>query len=319
MTAQLSAQTGQDRHDTHWWAEVPPVYGSAVMATGIVSIGLHLTGFEPLSKVLMWIAAVVWVVLAVAFAQRLVRDPRGWSQSADTPPALTAVAATAVLGTRLTMFDWYAVAGVLLVIAAAAWPVLLIAVIRHWGRRMPGAAFLVCVATQGLAVLAGNLAPKGGDWLMWAALALFGLGLLLYLDALRRFDFGQVLTGAGDHWVAGGALAISAVAGSKLVASPLWTGWAHTTLRTTTLVVLGFALAWYAVLAAAEIYRPRLHYDIRRWATVFPLGMTAVACVLVSAAAGIGWLDDLGRVLLWIGFAAWTLTAIGFARAQSAR
>jgi tellurite resistance protein TehA-like permease len=286
------------------------------MATAIVSIGLHLAGFEVLSRILMWLAAVVWVFLAALFGTRLVRDPKGWKAGADTPPALTAVAATTVLGTREAMFGWTEVAAVLLVIAVLAWPVLLAAVILHWGRHMPGAAFLVCVATQGLAVLAATIAPDYGDWLLDAGLALFLLGLLLYVDALLRFDFGQVLAGAGDQWVAGGAMAISAVAGAKLLGSGLWSGSAHTALRTATLVVLGVALAWYAVLAVAEVYRPRPHYDIRRWATVFPLGMTAVASLLTSTAAKVAWLDTLGRVLVWIAFAVWGLTLIGFIRSR---
>ncbi|WP_449345596.1 hypothetical protein [Streptomyces narbonensis] len=33
-----------------WWAELPPAAGAAVMATCILSVGLHLTGFEALSR-----------------------------------------------------------------------------------------------------------------------------------------------------------------------------------------------------------------------------------------------------------------------------
>jgi hypothetical protein len=34
-----------------WWAGRPPAAGAAVMATGIVSVGLHLTGHEVLSGI----------------------------------------------------------------------------------------------------------------------------------------------------------------------------------------------------------------------------------------------------------------------------
>ncbi|GCD95701.1 membrane protein [Embleya hyalina] len=302
------------------WVAVPPAFGSVVMATGIVSIALFAAGFRTLSVLFMWLDVGVWVLLAAAFGARALRDPRGWRTAAATPPALTAVAATTVLGTRLVLFGWTDTACVLLALAAVVWPVLLVDVVTHMGHRMPGAVFLVCVATQGLGVLAGQLALVGeGDWLAWAALVLYGLGLALYVLACTRFDFRQVLTGAGDHWVAGGALAISAVAGSKLVASPVWTGPAHDALRTLTLVVLGLALAWYAVLAVGELVRPRPHYDTRRWATVFPLGMTAAACLLLSTAAHVSWLDPLGRVLLWIAVAAWTLTGIGLLRDLAGR
>lgn len=114
--------------------------------------------------------------------------------------------------------------------------------------------------------------------------------------------------GAGDHWVAGGALSLCALAGSKLTASPVWTGSAHATLRTVTLALLALSLVWYVVLLAAELRHPRPRYDIRRWATVFPLGMTATACLSVADPAGIAWLRPLGEVLLWIAVAAWLLT-----------
>ncbi|MFI5660939.1 hypothetical protein [Streptomyces sp. NPDC051684] len=96
--------------------------------------------------------------------------------------------------------------------------ILLYAVVRHWKRRMPGVVFLSCVATQGLAVLAATLcAELTVAWLGYAAMVAFWGGLVAYVAALRHFDLPQVVTSAGDHWVAGGALAISALAAAKLV------------------------------------------------------------------------------------------------------
>ncbi|MFF7457173.1 tellurite resistance/C4-dicarboxylate transporter family protein [Kitasatospora sp. NPDC008115] len=296
------------------WDAVPPATGAAVMATGIISVGFHLAGFDALSIADLWIAGVLWLLLALAFVALLLADRSGWTTRSHTPPALTAVAATTVLGVRLDQLGWTVVAEALLAVAAVAWPVLLVSVLRHLGRRMPGAAFLICVATQGLAVLAATLAPHTADWLAWAALPVFVLGLLLYGDALRRFDLGQVTAGPGDHWVAGGAMAISALAASKLLASGVWSGGAHTVLRVVTLVLLGVALAWYAVLAVAELLRPRLHYDLRRWSTVFPLGMTAVASLSTATAARVDWLEPLGRALLWVAAAVWLVVAVGALR-----
>lgn len=296
-----------------WWAELPPAAGAAVMATGIVSVGLHLVGHETLSLVALAAAAAVWLVLAADFCVCFLRDRPRWHAQADTPAALTAVAATAVLGTRLSALGLHTLALALLALAAALWPFLLGSVLRRWGRRMPGGVFLGCVATQGLAVLAATLAAAGeGDWLGWAALVLFCLGLPLYGQALVRFDFRQVWTGAGDQWIAGGALAISALACSRLTASALWTGGAHDALRTATLVLLGLALAWYAVLLAAEVVRPRPYYDLRRWATVFPLGMAAAATLSTGAAAHVSGLRTPGEVLLWVAVAAWVLTLTVF-------
>ncbi|MFJ9445719.1 hypothetical protein ACIRRH_28230 [Kitasatospora sp. NPDC101235] len=170
---------------------MPPAAGSAVIATGIVSVGLHLTGQEVLSYLLLALAAGLWVLLAAAFA----------------------------------------------------------------------------------------------------------------------------LT--GDQWVIAGALSISALAAGKLTALPDWTPGLHGVLRITTWVLLGLALTGYAVLLAAELRSPRPAYDVRRWATVFPLGMTAVATLIAATATKVDWLRPFGRVLLWIAAGAWLLTAVGFLVAAS--
>ncbi|MFF1782104.1 hypothetical protein [Streptomyces virginiae] len=191
------------------------------MATGIVSIGLHLVGQEALSLILLVLAALVWLALAVDFTRRLRRDRNRWKTEADTPPALTAVAATTILGTWFALLGRSIVAVAALVVAVLVWPVLLTAVMQHWRRRLPGTVFLVCVATQGLAVLGGSLAvllPSG--WLAWPALVCFGPGLALYPLAFVRFDRGQIRSGAGDQWVAGGTLAICAFAGSSCWSCP---------------------------------------------------------------------------------------------------
>ncbi|MFC8514157.1 tellurite resistance/C4-dicarboxylate transporter family protein [Streptomyces sp. NPDC057257] len=307
-----------------WWAGRPPAAGGAVMATGIVSVGLHLAGYEVVSRVALVIVCAAWLGLAADFAGRLAWDRERWRAEAGSPAALTAVAATTVLGTRFSALGWQTLAEALLALAAVLWPVLVVDVVRHWGRRMPGAVFLCCVATQGLAVLSAALAgAEAVAWLAHAALVLFWLGLVLYGFALARFDLRQVLEGAGDHWVAGGALAISALAGSKLVAADsarlyLWNDDDRGVLRAVTLSLLVLDLAWYAVLLVAEAARPRLRYDVRRWSTVFPMGMTAAATLSIAAALDVSWLDGPGRALLWIAVAAWLAVATGAVAAARA-
>lgn len=297
-----------------------PGAGAVVMATGIISVGLGRLGHASLSGAALAVTALVWVVLAAAFALRLGWDRAGWQAVAASPPGLTAVAASCVLGTRLSLFGWQTVAEILLALSAAVCPWLLVSVLRHWKRRMPGVVFLVCVAAESLAVLAITLSlAEHSEWLASAALAACALGIVLYLAALPRFGFRQVTVGAGDQWISGGAIAIAALTTAKLSTSPVWTGGAHSALRTGAYVLLSLDLAWCAVLALAEIAYPRPHYDLRRWSTVFPLGMTAEATLFTSDATGTRWLHGLGAVLLWISVAAWLLAAAGAARASAAR
>ncbi|RPF35704.1 voltage-gated anion channel [Streptomyces sp. TLI_185] len=294
------------------------------MATGTVSVGLHMTAYEVLSRVVLGLACVAWVVLAAGFGVRLVRGPERWRAEAGTPGALTAVAATAVLGTRFSALGRQTLAEALLALAAVLWPLLLVQAARRWRRPMPGTVFLCCVATQGLAVLGATLAgAEATAWLAHAALVLFWLGLVLYGCALALFDLREVTQGPGDQWVAGGALALSALAGSKLVAADsarlyLWNDDDRGVLRAVTLALLVLDLAWYAVLLVAEAVRPLHGYDVRRWATVFPLGMTAAAVLSVAAALDAPRLKGPGEVLLWIAVAAWLAVAAGAVTAARA-
>ncbi|MFJ8536242.1 tellurite resistance/C4-dicarboxylate transporter family protein [Streptomyces sp. NPDC093591] len=324
MPATTTAATTSTSPLHTWWSQRPPTAGAAVMATGILSVALHQTGHETLSRITLTLACATWLALAGDFLTRLLRDRDRWLKEAATPAALTAIAATTVLGTRFTTLGWQPLAKALLALAALLWPVLLVQVVRHWHPRMPGAVFLGCVATQGLAVLGATLAASEATaWLAHTALALFWLGLLLYVIALTRFDLRQVAHGPGDHWVAGGALAISALAGSKLIAADsarlyLWNDDADSALRTVTVALLVLDLAWYAALLIAEIAWPRPRYDVRRWATVFPMGMTAAATLSVAATVDVPWLKTPGDVLLWIAVAAWLAVTAAALRAYTA-
>ncbi|MYS13255.1 hypothetical protein [Streptomyces sp. SID4982] len=300
-----------------WVAERPPAAGAAVMATAVVSIGLRLAGVEVVSRIFLALACLAWLTLAVTFALRLAGQRGRWTEEARDPAALTAVAATAVLGTRISLLGVQPLAEALLALSALLWPVLLFAVLRHWGQRMPGTVFMCCVATQAVAVLAATLAgAEATAWLARTALVLFWLGLLLYALAMPRFDTRQVIEGPGDHWIAGGALSVSALAGARLISADsarlyLWNKDDSEVLHQVTAILLVLDLACYAVLLLAELARPRPRYGLLRWATVFSMGMTAAATLAVAAALDVAWLSGPGKVLVWVAVAVWLAAAVG--------
>ncbi|MFI1162308.1 tellurite resistance/C4-dicarboxylate transporter family protein [Streptomyces sp. NPDC020801] len=300
-----------------WLAQRLPTAGAAVMATGIVSVGLYLAGYALLSLVVLAVACVGWLALAADFAVRLLRDRSRWRAEAGAPGALNAVAATTVLGTGFSALGRQTLAEALLALAVVLWPGLMVLVVPHCRRPMPGLVFLSCVATEGLAVLGATLAKAVATaWLAHTALVMFWLGLALYVFALTCFDLRQVVEGHGDQWVAGGALAISALASAELIAAGnagmyLWNNDDNGVLRTTTVGLVVLDLCWYAVLLVAELVRPRLGYDERRWSTVFPMGMSAAALLSVAAALVVPGLRGPGEALLWIAMAAWLAVAAG--------
>ncbi|MDQ2896573.1 MAG: hypothetical protein M3Y09_13175, partial [Actinomycetota bacterium] len=87
------------------------------MGTGIVSIALSLDGHETISRVLLILDAIVWLALAVLLPARATRDRERFLTDVRTPAALTSVAGTAVLGTRLAILGWQWAGVALLVIA----------------------------------------------------------------------------------------------------------------------------------------------------------------------------------------------------------
>jgi tellurite resistance protein TehA-like permease len=293
---------------------LPPASGAVVMGTGIVSVALSLDGRETLSRILLVICAVAWVILGLLLAARVSRERERVHQEARSPAALTGVAGTEVLGTRLTLLGWTWAAVALLVIGFALWVVLLWPVLANWVVPTIGVSLVLTVSTESLAVLSAALAaPEHAPWLAVAALAPFILGLAFYVFVIARFDFRQIVVGHGDHWITGGALAIStlAIARITLAADTLHTlSGAVGTLEDLTIVLWGLSIAWLPVLVIAEIVRPRPGYDVRRWATVFPVGMYAACSGLGGSAAHAVVMTDFARVWVWVALAVWVVVFV---------
>jgi tellurite resistance protein TehA-like permease len=293
-----------------------PAAGAAVMSTGILSTATHMAGLRALSLGLLALAVVGELVLGAGLTRQLLRNRPQVVADAATPASLTGVAATSVIGARVAALGWTGVVWGLLAAAALLWLVLLPLVLLRWQVPTVGASFLVCVATEALAVLAA-IAGTGTRPVLVGALAAFLLGLVLYAVVVARFDWRQLKVGAGDHWVLTGALAIAGLAGAELVESSTRGGLLHglrQPLRVLDLALWVAAVAGYLLLAVCELRWPRPRYDIRRWATVFPMGMTAAATFAVAGAERVPELTVLGHVLLWPGVAAWALVAAGALR-----
>jgi hypothetical protein len=259
------------------------------MGTGIVSEALALDGHPALSDVLLAIAVALAVALGAVLVAALRADRRAVARAAATPASLTVVAALGVLGTRLTQVGSRGIGIALLALAIACWVPLLVAVLRAWHRPAGGGVFLVSVATQAIAVVAATLGARG------LGLVLLVTGLGLYAFALGSFDLAEIRRGRGDQWVAGGALAIAALAAAACA------------LRAVSHVLWGVAMVWLPVLIAGEVLAPRRGFDPRRWSTVFPVGMYAA----MSHAVGV---TAFARAWTWVAVAVWAVVAVASLR-----
>lgn len=295
---------------------IPPGSGAVVMGTGIVSIDLTLGGQERLSLVPLAVAGIAWVLLGALLAWRLLRARARFLREASLPASLTGVAGTAVLGTRLVLLGWSWAGAVMIGIAALLWLALVGQVLRHWVTPTVGTSFVLTVSTESLAVLLAALGAEGGlGWLVILALAPLSLGVGFYVFIARRFDLRQLLVGRGDHWVSGGALAISTLACGRVTqaAQSLGVLGGGREFAAPTLALWILAIAWLPALVAGELASRRVLYDTRRWSTVFPVGMYAACSFATGEASGIGAFTDFARTWTWVGLAVWAAVLVAMA------
>ena len=297
---------------------IPPASWTVVMGSGVVSIDLAADRQAVLSAILLWFAAAAWLLLVIVLGVPLVYQRDRFAREARSPASLTAAAGTAVLGTRLVMQDYRVAAAALLAVAAIAWALFLTPVLRHWETPTTGISFVVGVAAGGLAVLSAALAVAyRAGWLVSVAVLFLLLGLGCYVFTVARFGLGQLLSGQGDQWVAGGALAICALAAGQATAAASALGWfrhQHQVLTTGTLVLWCLAMVWLFPLVSCEILRPRLRYDVRRWATVFPVGMYAACSFAVGQVTGDAGITGFARVWTWVAFTVTVVVLAGLSR-----
>ena len=313
-----------------------PGYFALVMATGIISVGTHLENHRLVSDVLLVVCAVAFVVLLALTIARLAVYPAAVvSDFLDPRRAFgffTFVAGTNVLGVRLGVAGHSSVTAGLLVASGLAW--LVLGYVVPWtavlGREerpvvatANGTWFIWVVASQSVAVAAATIEPVFDQVrreLAVLAIMSWSVGVALYCAAglivslrLMLYEFGpEELT--PPYWVSMGALAITVLAGARIVQmadAPM--------VAVTRGLVAGLAVVFWAfatwlipVLVAAGWWRHArcgvpLVSDATLWSMVFPLGMYAVAGIYLGRADHLPLVEGVGRAALWVALAVWAL------------
>ena len=313
-----------------------PGYFALVMATGIISVGMNLEGFDTLSGALVVVCATAFVVLLALTCWRFVAFRGAVAEDFMDPRRafgfFTFVAGTNVLGVRLGTTGSYTATAVLLTCAGLVW--LVLGYVVPWtavlGRAQRpvvatanGTWFIWVVASQSVAVAAATVEPvfeTGRRELALLAITSWSVGVFLYAAAgitvamrLMLYEFGpEELT--PPYWVSMGALAITVLAGARIVEmadAPM--------VSATRDLIAGLAVVFWAfatwlipVLVAAGWWRHvrrrvPLRYEATLWSIIFPLGMYAVAGIYLGRADRLPLVELVGRVELWVAFAAWLL------------
>lgn len=321
-----------------------PAYFAMVMATGIVSIASHQQGMLSVATALVWLNVAVFIVLWLANLARLLRYPREMANDlADHNRGVgffTAAAGACVLAAQLiVVFGAYGAAEVLGWLGIALWAGLSYAIFTTLvvkeskpplAEGINGGWLTAVVATQSVANLGILLLPRFVRhrelvlfccltlWLSGGMLYIWMISIIFYRYTFFKFSPADLMP---PYWINMGAMAISALTGTTLIAHaaewrllerllPFLEGftlffWATATWWIPMLVVLG---VWRHVFKRFEIT-----YDPLYWGAVFPLGMYAACTFRVAEVTALPELMAIPRIFSVAALAAWTATFMGFA------
>jgi len=85
-------------------------------------------------------------------------------------------------------------------------------------------------------------------------------------------------------------------------------------LKLTTVVLWALTIVWLPALLIGEAVWPRPRYDLRRWSTVFPLGMYAACSFAAGSVAHAPPITQFARVWIWAALAVWVIVSLAMAR-----
>ena len=329
---------------------LPPLYFSLVMATGIVSIAAHFEGFETIAKLLLWVNIPAYGTLWLLYLLRLILFPKPFvGDFFDFPRGVgyfTIVAGTCVLGSQINIVGTNSdIAGWLWLFGLVLWPLIIYGIFSCFtvvrdkpdlAEGINGGWLVSVVACQGVSLLGSQLAthfaPKQElvmfvallGWLIGGMLYIWIISLIFYRSMFLHMEPAEY---SSPYWINMGAVAISTLAGSLLVLNAEQAPFVEEILpfvKGLTLLFWATATAWIPQLVVLGIWRYFIkHYPFRYtpmdWGMVFPLGMYTVCTHMLAKAVNIPWLEVIPSFFVYFALAAWFVTALNYLRSWAVR
>ncbi|MEK5037636.1 tellurite resistance/C4-dicarboxylate transporter family protein [Sporosarcina sp. FSL K6-3457] len=311
-------------------------YFSVVMATGALSIALHLLGIHTIAKGLLYVNITIYLLLWMLTILRLVyyfpRVMKDITSHSNGPGFFTLIAGTCVFGSQLIIIaENYQLASYLWGLGIFLWLIIMYVfftavTIREnkpaLSEGINGAWLIAAVATQSISILGTLLADRiqnGQQILLFITLCMFLLGCMLYLNIITlifyRFTFLELKHAAltPPYWINMGAVAITTLAGSTLLLHA--DNWPF--LIELTPFIKGFTLFfwitgtwWIPLLFTLMIWRHLYHryplkYDPQFWGMAFPLAMYTTSTFQLSKALQLPFLLIIPRIMVFVAILAW--------------
>ena len=349
-------------------AGLHPAYFSLVMATGIVSLAVWIESggggtLGVLARGMFWLNlvffAALWVLTLIRITRQRSRLVADFSDHNKSVGFFTMVPGACVLGTQALLIQGMTgLAWGLWIVGTVLWAVLTYTIFTVLTVKsvkptladgISGGWLLSVVATQAVAVLAGQLAGAagaegieghghsvGGEGLLFIALVMWLGGAMLYVWIIAlifyRYTFFPFKPSdlAPPYWINMGAMAISTLAGATLLlavkdgvdrdAGSALVRDLLPFIKGATLLFWATATWWIPMLLILGVWRHivkrfPLRYDPLYFGAVFPLGMYSVATARMGGEGGAidlpPFLSVLPPVFCYVSLAAWALALAG--------